>query len=117
VFLLVAIVLLVVLPWPWSLVGFLIALLLFCGELAFWHRKVRGRRSEVGAQTLIGRQAVVVSACRPQGQVRVQGEIWAARCDAGSDPGDAVEVVGRDGLTLIVRRSRREAATGGGRRL
>jgi membrane-bound serine protease (ClpP class) len=116
-FLLVALVLLLVLPWPWSLVGFLIALVLFCGELFFWNRRVRGRRSEVGAQTLIGRQAVVVSACRPRGQVRVQGEIWTARCDAGSDPGDAVEVVGRDGLTLVVQHTRRGAATAEERRL
>lgn len=105
-FLVVAFVLLLVLPWPWSLVGFVAGLVLFCGELAFWHRRVRGRRKEVGAQNLIGQTAIVVSACRPDGQVRLLGEIWAARCEGGTDAGETVEVVGRDGLTLVVERRR-----------
>jgi membrane protein implicated in regulation of membrane protease activity len=106
VFLIVAFVLLLVLPWPWSLVGFVTGLVLFFGELFFWSRRVRGRRKEVGAQTLIGKRATVVSSCRPDGQVRLSGEIWAARCDGGADAGETVEVVGRDGLTLVVERSR-----------
>lgn len=101
-FLLLAIVLLLVLPWPWSLVGFVVSLVVFCGELAFWHRRVRGRRNEVGAQTLIGRAATVVSPCRPEGQVQLSGEIWAARCEGGAATGDTVTVVGRDGLVLLV---------------
>jgi membrane protein implicated in regulation of membrane protease activity len=35
-------------------------------------------------------------------QVRIQGELWGARCEAGADPGDTVRVVERDGLTLLV---------------
>jgi membrane protein implicated in regulation of membrane protease activity len=105
VFLIVAVVLLLVLPWPWSLVGFVVSLVLFFGELLFWHRRVRGRRKEVGAQTLIGKAAAVVSTCRPDGQVRLSGEIWTARCDGGADPGETVTVVGRDGLTLVVERT------------
>jgi membrane protein implicated in regulation of membrane protease activity len=109
VFLVVALVLLLVLPWPWSLVGFVCSLVLFFGELLFWHRKVRGRRKEVGAQTLIGQEAAVVSACRPEGQVRLSGETWAARCEGGADAGERVMVVGRDGLTLLVERVPGEA--------
>ena len=104
-FLIVALVLLFVLPWPWSLVGFVGSLVLFFGELFFWHRRVRGRQKEVGAQTLIGNTAAVVSACRPDGQVSLSGEIWAARCDGGADTGETVTVVGRDGLTLVVERT------------
>lgn len=103
-FLIVAFVLLLVLPWPWSLVGFVISLVLFFGELGFWHRRVRGRRKEVGAETLIGKAAEVVTSCRPDGQVRLSGEIWAARCERGADAGETVTVVGRDGLTLVVER-------------
>ncbi|HSC50137.1 MAG TPA: NfeD family protein, partial [Gaiellaceae bacterium] len=55
-----------------------------------------------GAQTLIGKEAVVSEPCRPAGQVRLDGEIWQARCSAGASPGDRVRVVGRDGLTLLV---------------
>ena len=103
-FLLVALVLLLVLPWPWDLVGFVIGLVLFLGELFFWSRRVRGRRKEVGVQTLIGKSATVVSACRPDGQVRISGELWAARCDGGADVGEPVTVAGLDGLTLFVER-------------
>jgi membrane protein implicated in regulation of membrane protease activity len=104
VFLIAAFVLLVFVPSPWNLVAFGISLALFVGELTFWHRKVRGKPKQVGAHTLIGEKATVISACRPLGQVRVGGEIWAARCEDGADPPEAVTVVGRDGLTLTVER-------------
>jgi membrane protein implicated in regulation of membrane protease activity len=105
VFLIVALVLLFVVPSPWNLVGFGCGLVLFGGELGFWHRRVRGKPKKVGAQTLIGTAAIVVTACRPNGQVRLSGEIWAARCDAGADAGETVTVVGRDRLTLVVERA------------
>ena len=101
-FILVALVLLFALPHPWNVVGFAAGLACFAGEVVFWHRTVRGRRAAVGAQTMIGESATVVSPCRPTGQVRLSGEIWAARCEGGADPGDTVEVVAREGLTLVV---------------
>ena len=101
-FLLVALVLLLVLPSPWGFIGFGIALVCFAGEIAFWQRKVRGRRATVGAHTLIGELGTVVSPCRPDGQIRLSGEIWAAHCELGAAPGDTVTVVGRRNLTLIV---------------
>ena len=104
-FLLVALVLLLVLPSPWGFVGFGIALVCFCGEVLYWQRRVRGRRAVVGAQTLIGELGTVVLPCRPNGQVRLSGETWAARCELGADRGETVSVVGRDDLTLIVERA------------
>ena len=98
----VGIVLLLVLPWPWNLVGFLVLVPLWFLELMGWNRTVKHRRRAVGAETLIGKEAVVNLPCRPLGQVRLDGEIWEARCDAGAAPGDTVRVTGRDGLTLIV---------------
>jgi membrane-bound ClpP family serine protease len=112
VFLLVAVVLLLVLPSPWDVVGFGVGLACFGGEVVFWQRRVRGNRIAVGAQTLIGEVGTVVSSCRPSGQVRVLGETWAARCDAGADIGDAVEVVGRHKLTLVVERRAAEGHNG-----
>ena len=53
-------------------------------------------------QTLVGRTATVTQACRPRGQVRVGGELWEARCDAGADPGDSVSVIAVERLTLVV---------------
>ena len=98
----VAIALLLFLPSPWNVYGFGIALVLFFGEAWGWNHSMRGRRKVVGGQALIGMQASVVLPCRPTGQVRVGGELWQARCEAGADPGDTVRVVDRDGLTLIV---------------
>jgi membrane protein implicated in regulation of membrane protease activity len=104
-FLLVGLVLLVLLPSPWNLVALLVCITLFCGELAFWNRRVRGNRKRVGAETLIGQTATVVTACQPYGQVRLGGEIWGARCEQWAEPGDEVVVRVQDGLTLIVERA------------
>lgn len=101
-FFLLALVLVFVLPSPWNIVGLLVSLLLFGGEVTFWHRRVRGRRAQVGAETLIGERATVLRTCRPDGQVRLRGEIWEARCPDGADRGDTVVVVAQDALRLVV---------------
>jgi membrane-bound serine protease (ClpP class) len=106
VLILLAIALLVVLSSPWNLVAFLVLLPLWVLELVGWNRTVKRRRNVVGAETLIDREAVAIGPCTPNGQVRLDGETWAARCDAGAMPGDAVRVVGREGLTLIVEPAR-----------
>ena len=104
-FFVVALVLFFVLPWPESLAGLLIGLVLFAGEVGFWHRRVRGKPKAVGTQRLIGMEGVALSACRPNGQARVDGAIWAAKCDEGADAGERVRVAAIEGLTLIVRRA------------
>jgi membrane protein implicated in regulation of membrane protease activity len=105
VFLILAVLLFFALPWPWSLIGALTALLLFLGELTFWHRRVRGLPKTVGRQRLIGAEGLIITECHPEGQARVQGTIWTARCDSGADVGDRVVVVAVDGLTLVVQRA------------
>ena len=100
-----AFILLFLLPSPWNLIGFLVAIPLWFVELLAWNRTVKHRRRAVGVQTLIGKDATVTEPCRPSGQVRLDGEIWEARCDAGADPGDTVRVVGREDLTLVVEPS------------
>ena len=103
-FLLLGIVLLIFLPSPWDLVSFTACLILFVGELFFWNRTMRGRRKVVGAQTLVGQEAEVIAPCKPTGQVRIGGELWQARCEAGADTGETVRVIGLSGLTLLVER-------------
>lgn len=103
-FFVLAFVLLIVLDSPWNIVGFGICFILGIGEFVFWSRRVRGRPVAVGAHTLVGRQARVISPRRPEGQVQLDGEIWQARCASGADPGDSVRVVGRDRLVLVVER-------------
>ena len=91
-----------VVPAPWGLVLVSLAAVVEVAETYFWIRLSRRRRVQAGAETLIGARAVVASPCRPAGQVRVQGELWRARCDAGAEPGETVRIVGREGLTLLV---------------
>ncbi|HXL43168.1 MAG TPA: NfeD family protein [Gaiellaceae bacterium] len=89
-------------PAPWGLVLVAASAVVEVAETYFWIRFSRRRRIQAGAETLIGARAVVVSPCRPAGQVRVQGELWRARCEPGAEPGETVRIVGREGLTLLV---------------
>ena len=69
------------LPSPWGLVAVLGAACLEVVEL-WWGLRLARRRSSVGAQTLIGREAIVVRALDPEGQVAIDGERWTARSAA-----------------------------------
>jgi len=71
-------------------------------ETTFWWRRSRRAAPKVGAETLIGATGIAVTDCRPAGTVRVRGEVWQARCDAGVSAGQPLRVSGRDCLTLLV---------------
>lgn len=90
-------------PIGWTIVG--LAFLAELGEAWFWYRWSQRRRTHVGAETLVGRHATVVVACRPGGQVKLDGEHWQAVCADGAEVGDRVEIEAVDGLTLQVRRA------------
>jgi membrane protein implicated in regulation of membrane protease activity len=94
-----------VLPSPWGLICVVVAAVVEIGETYFWFWLSRRPRTRVGSETLIGALARVESPCRPEGQVRIQGELWSARCERGADPGDVVRVIGRDDLVLLVEPS------------
>ncbi|HWL33071.1 MAG TPA: NfeD family protein [Gaiellaceae bacterium] len=87
-------------PWNWIAVG--VGIMLEIGETLFFFWWSKRKKATVGAETLVGRKAVVSLDCRPDGQVKVAGEIWQARCDAGAAVGDDVLVRELDGLTLVV---------------
>ena len=74
--------------------------------IAWSHR----RRPAVGQETLIGAVGQAVTNLLPDGQVRVSGELWSARCDGVARAGDDVLVKEVDGLTLVVRRRYRPAS-------
>ena len=93
-----------VVPSPWGLVLVGVAAIVEIGETFFWIWLSQRHRVKVGAETLIGARAEVVAPCRPVGQVRIQGELWRARCEGNADIGDTVRVVERRGLTLLVER-------------
>jgi membrane protein implicated in regulation of membrane protease activity len=91
-----------VLPSPWGVVAIATGAAIELGEAWFWIRFTRRRRSVSGAEGLMGRRAQVVEACRPEGRVRVHGELWNAYCATGADVGEHVRVVRVEDLTLIV---------------
>lgn len=93
---------LTVLPAPWGWVAVPVAAAIDVAETAFFVRWSKRRRAAVGAETLVGRTAVVVRTLAPRGQVKLDGEVWEARAPADVLPGDEVVVTGRDGLVLEV---------------
>ena len=76
--------------------------LLETGETYLWFRWSRRRRAAVGVEALIGRAGVATTDLWPEGQVKVDGELWQARCEGGADAGTRVVVTGIEGLTLTV---------------
>lgn len=101
-FLLLAPLLLIFLPWPWNLVGALASGALGVAEVGYWHRRMRRRRVVTGAEDLIGAIGEVTESCTPRGLVRLQGELWEARSDGEIRRGAPVRVVAVEGLVLEV---------------
>ena len=102
---LVLILALVFLPLPWALL--LIALTAVL-ELSLWFfgiRYSRRRRAQVGVQTMIGTVGEAITALTPDGQVKVDGEIWQAHGPPEIRAGDQVRITGVKGLTLEVERA------------
>jgi membrane-bound serine protease (ClpP class) len=93
---------LTVLPSPWGWVAIIVAAAIDIVETAFFVRWSKRRRAVVGAETLVGRRAVVVRALAPRGQVKLDGEVWEARAQYDALPGDEVVVTSVDGLVLEV---------------
>ena len=100
-----ALVLFHVVQGVWALVLLLATALFEVSTPIFWLRRSQRHRIQVGAETLIGQTVEVADECRPDGRVRVAGELWRAHCPEGAARGDRVRVVGRDGLTLEVERA------------
>ena len=91
-------------PWAFVLLG--AAALVEVGEIVFlrrWSKRLTRRYKPVSPEeALVGLVAEVVTPCRPNGQVRVRGEIWEATCPAGAGEGASVRVERVDSLTLFV---------------
>ena len=92
-----------VLPAPWGLIAVVAAIVLELGEAWFWWHLSRRRAPAVGIEAMTGASAVAATPLRPHGSVRVHGELWRARSTEDVDAGATVEVVGADGLTLVVK--------------
>lgn len=97
-----AVVLFLTLPEPWNVVGVLGALAFEVVEITLLVKISRRWRVRTGAEGLVGARGEVLSACRPEGQVRVHGELWRARAERPVEEGERVCVLAVDGLTLRV---------------
>ncbi len=63
------------------------------------------RQTVVGLPTMVGSKGKVASPLSPEGMVRIRGELWGATSSEGNiGAGEPVEVVGEDGLKLVVRK-------------
>lgn len=102
VFFLVALVLFIVLPSPWNLIGGFASLVVAVGEVTFWQRRVKDKKVQTGVANLVGATGEVSERLAPSGQVRVLGELWQAHSSSELPAGTPVRVVAVDGLTLEV---------------
>lgn len=94
------------LPSPWNVALVATAAAVDVAEtvvFVWWSRR-RRRLTEpaVGSETVVGRSAIALGRLDPDGQVRIDGEIWRAHALTAIDPGAAVRVVSLDDLTLTV---------------
>ncbi|MBL7118263.1 MAG: nodulation protein NfeD [Candidatus Syntrophoarchaeum sp.] len=74
--------------------------------------KTRKRRAQVGAEELIGKVTKAETEINEDGgTIKLRGEIWNARTLAGEmiKEGEKVEIIDREGLTLIVKRKEYQA--------
>ena len=76
---------------------------------------IRARRlpAALGTYTLVGKRAVARTPLDPTGLVFVNGERWSATSTGGRvEQGDAVEIMGVEGITLTVRPIGKENESG-----
>ncbi|MCK5273657.1 MAG: nodulation protein NfeD, partial [Alphaproteobacteria bacterium] len=65
--------------------------------------RARSQPAASGHEAMLGKPGLVVDWSEGAGHVRFQGEIWQARTDHGPfQSGEEVQVVDRDGVTLVV---------------
>jgi membrane protein implicated in regulation of membrane protease activity len=98
---LLALVLFLILPWPVALLLYLP----FSGVAiaGFWKARQALRQPPfVGAEAMIGKQAVVLHANSGRLEVQCEGEIWRAVAPHSLQKGQKVVVEDVEGLTLKV---------------
>ena len=91
-----------VLPSPWGLVGVGVGAALDIAETGVFLWWSKRRKASVGIDSLVGRVGVAVGELWPEGQVKINGEIWKAHCAGGCEAGTKVVVRAIDGLRLDV---------------
>jgi len=92
---------------PFSvLIGVMVAWAVFAVALFVFTTRTLKKQIVVGLPTMIGSKGKVASSLVPEGLVRIRGELWGATSAEGNiDKDKEVEVVGEDGLKLVVRKA------------
>jgi membrane-bound serine protease (ClpP class) len=81
-----------------TVVALIVAFIFYAGV------KAQFRRVKTGKEALIGAKGIATSDLNPKGEVRVMGEFWEATTkDTTIVAGQAVEVVGMEGMFLVVK--------------
>ena len=101
-FLALALLLFLILPDPWNVVGGVVSLACGVLEIGFWQRRVQRDKVPTGVENLVGATGEVTAPLAPVGQIRVLGELWEARSSS--------ELAGRNDSAR--RRHRRPDAGG-----
>ena len=98
-----------VLPSPWNVIVFGLAVFFEIGEIYLWTRFLERYRVRGGAEGMLGERATVIEECAPEGIVRVRGELWKAHADGGESllAGERAKVLAVDGLVVTVTRYER----------
>ena len=101
-FVALALVLFLILPDPWNVVGGVLSLASGVVEITYWQRRMKRVKVTTGVENLIGSIGEVTAPLAPVGQIRVLGELWEARSSGDVPPGTPVRVVAMNGLILDV---------------
>jgi membrane protein implicated in regulation of membrane protease activity len=106
---------LVFLPWPWNAAAILGAAAWEVSGAVLSIRYSRRGRARVGVETLVGTTASVITPLMPDGQIRVNSEIWQAHSEHDAAVGETVLIKAVNGLTLEVEPASFSAMTSSSR--
>jgi membrane protein implicated in regulation of membrane protease activity len=93
-----------VLPSPFGTALVVTVIVWEVAEKAYWVRASRRLPIVTGREALLGQEVTALSACRPLGRVRLQGESWSAHCREGAERGERLVVEDVQSITLVVGR-------------
>lgn len=78
--------------------------------MIYYAAKADLNKIKTGKEALVGSVGVAVTNLKPEGEIRVVGEFWQATVKEGwIKNGEKVEVVGMEGMFLVVRPTKEKA--------
>ncbi len=104
--------------WRWLLpqfdihlsVGVLIGVMAAWGAFSIWlfvfTTHALKKQVTAGLPSMVGTRGRAASALKPEGMVKIKGELWGAVAREGDiAAGEDIRVIGEDGLKLVVEKS------------